>query len=205
MATAFILLLVTLLAHSDGIQPAPAGYDQEFDLLIRAYAGVWDNDLLQYDSGTAHWVTNAGTYRGVWFDTEDFFGYPFNWKIESSEFWFYHHVYYRWDTSQFYAELWNGESAPDEFVDRQTVTALHYAPCFADYYPHIILEGNCWLIVNTEMSENGCPSTLSDEQGNFTGEPHSFYSYDFILWEPWTTASVDLSPASWGCIKGLFR
>ncbi|MCK4807212.1 MAG: hypothetical protein KAT09_06180, partial [Candidatus Aegiribacteria sp.] len=193
-------------AQLNGIQPAPAGLGVQGDFLIRSYGNWFKNkDLLQYDDGTACWLTNAGTYRGTWFDVEDFLPGMNFWYADYSEFWFYHSAGYPWDTSQFYAELWNGEANPDEFINRQTITAFHFAPCFAYYYPHILLEADFWIIVNTELSESGCPSLLCDEYGNITGEPHSFFSYDFSLWEPWTTSSVDLSRASWGSIKGLFR
>lgn len=202
----FILLLIAAYAYSNDIQPAPAGLHEIGDFFIRADGLMsGSKNRLQYDSGTAAWFTNAGTYRGTWFDIQDFLPGTNFFEIECTEFWFYHSASYPWDTSQFYAELWNGEATPDEFIDRQTLTALHYAPCIAIYYPSIMVESDFWIIVNTDLSKSGCPSLLCDDDGNFTGESHSFFSYDFSLWEPWTTASVDLSRASWGSIKGLFR
>jgi len=39
-----------------------------------------EQNYLQYDDGTAQWLTWAGVYRGVWFNTEDFIG--FEWDPE---------------------------------------------------------------------------------------------------------------------------
>jgi hypothetical protein len=72
--------------------------------------------------------------------------------------------------------------------------------------------GDFWVLVNTEMSAGGWPSLLGDDSSQPVN--HSFYSDDFIVWEPWffgrnyfvaVLADVDaISCTSWGCLKTLF-
>jgi hypothetical protein len=88
--------------------------------------------------------------------------------------------------------------------------ATHYSAVTCTYSPHIYTEADFWGLVNTSMSSGGWPSTLCDIGPNFTGQPHSFYSEDFIIWEPWSPGAscsllLTLEPDSWGGIKGLFR
>src|SRR5512136_2944658 len=67
--------------------------------------------VMQYDDGTAC-LSIWGSYRGVWFNADDFF--PSGCSellVDHLEFWFYHHSSYPWDTASFYAELWNGDDA----------------------------------------------------------------------------------------------
>jgi len=50
----------------------------------------------------------------------------------NTEYWFYHHAERPWDTSDFYAELWNGaSSAPISQLNQTTVTAYHNSGVFA--------------------------------------------------------------------------
>ncbi len=148
-------------------------------------AGNGDGDWLQYDDGTYNWLTWGGTYRGVWFNIEDFIPGMGDGLLEQSELWFYHHSSYPWDTSDVYIELYNGDAmGPQTQLDQTMVTAIHGAPIYVDYDPMFAVEANFWCLANTEMSAGGWPAILGDNyQG---GESHSFFSDDFIVWEPWT-------------------
>ena len=160
---------------------------------------------LQYDDGSAYWLTWNGTYRGVWFNTADFAGYPVPFEAVNTEFWFYHHLTYPWDTASFYAELYNGDDVygPVTQLDQTSVTAAHYAAVYANYPTPINCESSFWVIENTEMSGGGWPSLLSDNTPN-TWADHSFYSDDFIVWEPWVPSTVGLARTTWGELKTLF-
>ncbi len=202
-----VVLAVASLAFAGGVR-----------LDSPVYCGGTD-DLLQYDDGSAHWLTWGGLYRGTWYDTEDFLPGSTGLDCEYTEYWFFHHSSYPWDTSSFYAELWNGgSSAPMTQLDQTMVTAAHYAPVQASYSPTIETEQDFWALINTEMSAGGWPAVLGDNTPNTTD--HSFYSDDFIVWEPWiisgatasdylVRASGDILTAleteSWGAIKGLYR
>jgi hypothetical protein len=173
--------------------------------------------VLQYDDGTAHWLSWGGLYRGVWFDVTDFFPGGTGFYASYLEFWFFHHTSYPWDTASFYAELWNGDAAgPSAQLNQTSMIATHYSPVHANFSPGIITEADFWGLVNTSMSSGGWPSILGDNSPNPTS--HSFYSDDFIIWEPWivvgATASdyfvrvaeaLAIESESWGTIKGLFR
>ena len=200
------LLLVGTLSASAG------NYRLERPLSI----GYSDDDILQYDDGSSYWLTWSGTYRGTWFVLEDF-PYPYPWHTTSSELWFYHHSSYPWDTSSFYCELWNGGYVgPGTQLDQESVTAIHYAPCYA-YHDCILCEDEFWVFANTEMSSGGWPSVLGDNTPGWTGTSHSYFSDDFVVWEPWLTQgpisndfiirsryNAGLEPATWGSIKTLF-
>ena len=175
------------------------------------------DDLLQYDDGSAYWLTWGGTYRGTWFDLEDFQPGAGGWNAEQSEYWFYHHTSYPWDTASFYAELWDGDvSMPATQLDQTSVTAIHYSPCYASYAPPLACEPQFWQLVTTEMSAGGWPALLGD---NTPGSAdHSFFSDDFIVWEPWVIQGptsndylcrndgyVGLDATTWGAIKGMYN
>lgn len=176
------------------------------------------DDMLQYDDGSAHWLTWEGHYRGVWFDTQDFVPGSMGIDLGTSEYWFYHHSSYPWDTSAFYTELWNGNSSgPVTFLDRTEATATHYSAVCVNYPTPIICDRNFWALMETEMSVGGWPSLLGDNTPNTVD--HSFFLNDEFVWEPWVmTGSVAsdyfirvkdapfmLGSESWGAIKGLYR
>ena len=174
-----------------------------------------DGDWLVYDNGTPNWLTWGGTYRGVWFNIEDFIPGQGNGLLEESEFWFYHSSSYPWDTSDVYLEIWNGDSmGPTAQLDQTMVTAIHYAPVYAAYSPQVAVEANFWALANTEMSAGGWPAILGDgDQGSIF---HSFYSDDFIVWEPWDIGgacnyfvsvnwnSDAFNSTTWGSLKTTF-
>ena len=190
-------------------------------LSLTAFAGqividlpVAENDAewLVYDDGTAAWLTWGGMYRGNWFNTEDFVPGCSACYVEKSEFWFYHHSSYPWDTSDVYLEIWNGDAlGPTLQLDQTMVTALHYTPVYVSYTTVLLSESNFWAIANTEMSAGGWPSILGDG----TAGVHSFFSDDFIVWEPWGDMGdyfvrVYGSPfgaldnSTWGLLKATF-
>ena len=164
---------------------------------------------LSYDDGSAYWISWTGEYRGVWFHVDDF-GYS-GWVATDSEFWFYHHSSYPWDTSSFYSLLYDGgSSGPGMMFDQTSVTALHYAPCLVDLSPAVYFNDDFWVLASTEMSSGGWPSILSDYATGATD--HSFTSDDFSVWEPsalgdYFIRSVwydGLDSRTWGAIKALF-
>ncbi|MBD3369981.1 hypothetical protein GF402_06435 [Candidatus Fermentibacteria bacterium] len=172
--------------------------------------------LLQYDDGTSWWLTWTGTYRGVWFNVEDF-GMFYPTSIYESEMWFYHYGYpYVWDASAFYCEIYSGDqSGPGTELDHTSATATHNAPVIIDHSPTVFVDSDFWVIENTEMSSGGWPSNLGDNTPNSTN--HSFYSEDFETWEPWVIQGPGandyfircfnfyaLDRATWGSIKTLF-
>lgn len=180
---------------------------------------IGDTDAtLMYDDGTGYWLSWEGLYRGVWFNLEDFGGRQDFW-LENLEFWFYHHSSYPWDTSAFYGELYDGSPAgPENLLNQTSVTALHLSPCFAEYpWPgNEQVFQHSWALVNTQMSSGGWPSLLGDGTPNTVS--HSFFSDDFIVWEPWVVTGPDandflirengtlsnLNEATWASIKTLF-
>ena len=124
------------------------------------------------------------SYRGVWFDVTDFDMDGYGFVAEYTEYWFYHHAWYCWDTASFYAELWNGDAnGPVEQLDQTSLVATHYAPVHANYSPTIETEADFWALINTSMSSGGWPPVSADSTPQTPS--HSFYSDDFILWEPW--------------------
>jgi len=168
-----------------------------------------DGDWFRYDDGTAKWLSWGGMYRGVWFNTEDFVPGMGEWEMFDSEFWFYHDASYPWDTSDVYIELWNGDATgPATQLDQTQITAVHYAPVYAVYSAPVWVEANFWALANTEMSTGGWPASLSDE----FPLGHSFYSDDFIIWEPWAGdyfVAVEpcvyaLTGTTWGTLKAVF-
>lgn len=177
-----------------------------------------DADWLKYDTGSPGWYTWGGTYRGVWFNTEDFTPGTIGASIDMNEVWFYHDATgHLWDTSDCYLEIWNGDMlAPTAQLDQMMVTAVHYTQQQFTYATPIVVEQNFWLIENVEMSAGGWPSVLGEPIGTVN---HSFYSDDNIVWTPWDVPDgigaylmgvhADLIPgaldnATWGSLKAAF-
>ncbi|MFO7949285.1 MAG: hypothetical protein R6U36_02845 [Candidatus Fermentibacteraceae bacterium] len=176
-----------------------------------------DDDLTYFD-GTSWWLTWGGLYRGTWFNTEDFYGAAESFVLEESEMWFYHHSSYPWDTSDVYFEVYNGDqSAPVDELDQTQTTATHYSPTTVTYDPTVGTEANFWVIANTELSSGGWPAILGDNTPSDVS--HSFFSDDFIVWEPWIIQGPNsndyeiyatgvpeeaFDSATWGSIKTLY-
>ncbi|MBN1433540.1 hypothetical protein JW921_02200 [Candidatus Fermentibacterales bacterium] len=163
--------------------------------------------LLQYDDGEGWWLTWGGAYRGVWFRVEDFTTAPVD--IIGLELWFYHHPGYPWDTPFFFAEIWTGDdqSGPVTQLYSETAPATHDSAVRLEVDPPIGSGPDFWVLVNTEMSSGGWPSSLGDNGPNFTGHCHSF-----VAGNPWSQgdlmirADVDplgLAETTWGRIKSL--
>jgi hypothetical protein len=174
------------------------------------------DDVLQYDDGTANWLTWGGLYRGVWFDLGDFAPSAPGCQANSMEYWFFHHASYPWDTASFYSELYTGDvSAPATQLDQTSVTAVHYQPVTATYASPFDVGTEFWGLVNSEMSAGGWPAILGDNTPQTVD--HSFFSDDFIVWEPWVIqgptsndyfvradVTIGLESSTWGAIKGLY-
>ncbi len=98
-------------------------------------------------------------------------------------------------------------------LDQTMITALHYAPVYATYAtPLATATAEFWVFANTEMSSGGWPSSLGDS----SPADHSFFSDDFIIWEPWgwgdffVAVEADINESSaldrttWGSLKATF-
>lgn len=204
------LAIIAFTAFAGSSIPVPEGYIPG--------GGSTDAEYLQYDDGSAFWLTWAGMYRGVWFNTDDFVPDKDGFALDFSEYWMYHSTNTDpWDVSDFYAEIWNGDyMSPLVQLDTQMITAIHYAPVFAYYPTPLEAESNFWALENTEMSAGGWPSVLADN--TVPAAEHSYFSDDFYVWEPWTssTGSGDflirvegeflsaLDNDTWGGIKAIF-
>ncbi len=175
---------------------------------------------LQYDDGSPCWLTWEGTFRGVWFNTDDFLPLLCIDYIEFTEFWMYHDSSYPWDISEFYAEVWscNDGGWPIEQLAQLQVTAVHYAPVFAYHNKHIGHRHEFWVINNSSLSVGGWPSLLGEGSPPLIAD-HSFYSDDFSIWTPWSDGTTTgdyliraevsyLYPAlqrvTWGSLKVVF-
>lgn len=172
---------------------------------------------LQYDNGTPNWVYWSGTYRGVWFNTEDFYPWPCFISVESIELWFYHHSSYPWDTSTTEIQLWTGnQSSPVSIIDAVEATAIHYAPIYVSMSPTPYVPSNFWTIQSTvPYSTGGWPSPLLDA-GEATGPVHSFYFDTDMMPIPMTlggkytnyffriSTSTSLERLTWGSLKTVF-
>jgi len=173
--------------------------------------GSSNQDYLQYDDGTAYWLTWDGQWRGVWFNTDDFIPGMSGFLLEYTEYWMYHHSSYPWDISVFYAEVWSGDhTGPVELLDLNLATAIHYSAAIV-YHPLMDTETDFWVIENTIMSSGGWPSILAD--GSPPSVDHSFYSDDFLVWEPRIMDYLirssgefqsSLENSTWGGIKAVF-
>lgn len=183
--------------------------------------GTGSDDLLQYDDGTAQWLWSGISYFGTWFDITDFLPGAAAFDCDFTEWWFYHHENHPWDTDQISVELWTGDVVmPVTQLAQNDITALHYAPVVVNYSTPVSTGADFWMIANTTVfSALGIPSQLYDDATNFTGIAHSFYSQDWILWDPLISSTtgneinalsradgtLPLESDSWGSIKGLFR
>ncbi|MCK4806404.1 MAG: hypothetical protein KAT09_02095 [Candidatus Aegiribacteria sp.] len=178
--------------------------------------------VLQYDDGTAAWIWSGLLHIGPWFDVTDFDAAAVGFDCNYTEWWFYHHATYPWDTDLISGELWTGDAVtwPVTNLTADTFTALHYAPAYVLYSPAVSTGTDFWMIANTTIhSTLGRPSALYDGTTNFTGVPHTFYSQDWVLWNTVNSGGIDidvffrveglistaLERSSWAAIKGLFR
>lgn len=201
-----LLLVLCSLAYS---------IESDGDFLLRAEVQQSASptpppEMLVYDDGTPFWFSWAGTYRGVWFSLYDFYPNPINYQIQGAEMWFYHHSEFPWDTSMFFCEAWLGDRCcPIELVASEACIAQQYSAvsCQFDWQP--IYPNEFWIILNMEESIGGWPSTLCDNTGSSDDDIHSYYSNDFIVWEPWIIQECHCFPLSmeshsWGNLKTLF-
>lgn len=168
-------------------------------------------DILQYDDGTPGSTAWAGSYRGTWFDTEDFVAYSYGFELTQAEYWFYQSPNSDpWDTAQFYSEIWNGgPQGPVMLLAVGLITAVHYSPVYHSFSTGLQVQDNFWAITNTAMSAGGWPSNLAD--GAPLNPPHSFvkvgmnfepYDGDFFIRAHGLFLS--LGGTTWGAVKALF-
>jgi hypothetical protein len=197
-AAMFVVFAVSFAAAAGQIAVDPCSVQEK------------DPEWLVYDDGTAAWMGWGGMLRGVWFNVEDFNPSGAGAIVSQTEFWFYHHSSFPWDTSDFYAEVWNGDSTgPIDRLDQTQATAVPFAPVIVTYDPAIVCEAEFWVLVSTELSSGGWPSSLSDG----TPGTHSFYS-DGSSWVPWEMGdyfiracaeiTLALDNTTWGELKTVF-
>jgi hypothetical protein len=196
---------ITLICTVALAVAASAGTVNDGDSLDRGRA------LLQYDDGDPSWLTWGGTYRGVWFDLEDFSPGASGFLLEVTEYWMYHHPTYPWDTSVFLADVWSGGSGgPAVLLDQNLATAVHYAPTYV-YHAGVDTPPDFWVLENVSMSWGGWPSLSGDASPPLID--HSFVSDDMQAWEPamsdWLIRGsgefeTALDALTWGAIKALF-
>jgi hypothetical protein len=188
---------------------APAG-----DLPFGPLPALGTDDVLQYDDGTAQWLSYDRQFSGVWFDLEDFQTGATGCLIQSTEYWFFHHVgsyYLYWDTSIFSAQVWAGGAAgPDCMIDCTSATAVNFAPVYVDYLPVLQVPEDFWVITRHSFW-NGSPTPVMDMEA--APVPHSFWrNPDMTYWEPLIGDllyrvhgnPVGLQSVTWGAVKGMF-
>lgn len=187
-------------------------FASSFRLDEPVYCQTGTREVLQYDDGSAFWLTWGGAYRGVWFNVNDFSpGIGFD--CEQLEFWFYHHSSYPWTSSSFEGILANGSyTAPVTELANESITANHYAPCYA-VYGSVVAEAEFWGVDHCLVA-GGWPSVLSDD--GISGTDHSFYSDafgsgytpygqgDYLVRAHGTILTTGLDYTSWGSIKSLY-
>ncbi len=198
--------MIPLLALSaaGGLQAAPVGP-------LPAPAAY---DVLQYDDGTAAWLSYDKAFYGTWFDLEDFCAGSQGCLVTTTEYWFFHHVgsyHLMWDTDLFGVRLMSGGAAgPAQTVDATTGVAVHYSAVYVEHFPPVQIGGDFWVV--TRHSEwNGSPHPVMDIEA--LPVPHSFWSPDGQEWEATLgdqlrrvhcTILSALEERTWGSIKGLF-
>ncbi|NLP04547.1 hypothetical protein GX411_01155 [Candidatus Fermentibacteria bacterium] len=187
--------------------------ESEFQLEAPVQCGGTDA-ILQYDDGTAQWLSYDRQFSATWFHLEDFQAGATGCQIQATEYWFYHHVgsyHLYWDTSIFAAQVWSGgPSGPDEMIDCSSATAVNFAPVFVDYIPPLQVPADFWLITRHSLW-NGSPTPVMDIEA--APGPHSFWrNPDMTEWEPLIGDLLyrvhgnllGLEEDTWGAIKVLF-
>lgn len=212
MNKVIVLLAVSSAAFSEAA--VPAGLQGSIRLEVPAVCDPRTDAVFQYDDGSAYWLTWGGLYRGVWFDLEDFVPGAAGGELSALEFWFYHHSSYPWDATCFYAEVYSGDqSGPATLLASVSVPVSHMGPDYVCFDPPLVVPSDFWVVMNTEMSLGGWPSILGDPSAS--AAPHSFFSDDFLAWEPWGIgdyfirshgeALLGLESTTWGAVKRLFQ
>ncbi len=208
-----MIIVLAVSSAAVGVAAAPAGLPVSIRLDVPVVCDPQTDAVFQYDDGSASWLTWGGLYRGVWFDLEDFVPGAAGGEISALEFWFFHHSSCPWDTACFYAEVYGGDqSGPATLLAQVSATASHMGPDYVYFDPPLQVPSDFWVVVNTEMSSGGWPCILGDPSA--TAGPHSFFSDDFVVWEPWGIgdyfirahgeALLDLESTTWGAVKSLF-
>lgn len=181
-------------------------------ILIAVWAVVCfaEDAGLAYHDGTPAWLSWGGTYRGTWFDIEDFIPGSSGFTVEWVDIWFFESPFFPWDSDQATVELWNGnQSGPVEFLASQPLTAQPEGTTRVYFDPPVETGPDFWSIINTEQSSGGYPSLLSD------GSPgeHSYFSDDYLIWEQYNQGEYFISVGnsceslcrlSWGSLKTVF-
>lgn len=173
-------------------------------------SGPASRDLLQYDDGTAFWLTWGGLYRGVWFSAGDFCPGASGFSIGSIEFWFYNTP----DPVPFVARLVEGYF-DGAVLDEETLMSSQGTWTFD---PPIQV-GPMWSVTIDAAGSGDQLSLLGDNTPNSEFGSHSFFSDDYAIWEPWILQGPEandyfirvygdpvlgLEESTWGGLKPLF-
>lgn len=161
------------------------------------------DDVLQYDDGYVSFLTWAGNYRGVWFDLDDFYPGASGFSIDTLEVWVY--------SGSYVAAIYTGgPEGPGSCLYESELTSGSVVPVD----PPVEVEGSDFWVIMTPESPGGTPLL-----GDATPQPvasHSFFSDDFVVWEPWMMGGPnasdyfirthgspleELAPSTWGAIK----
>jgi hypothetical protein len=147
----------------------------------------------------------------VWFHLDDFDPDATGYSISGIEFWFGNPSEPVPVMVALYDGLFGGDLLAQESMMSSQATWEFDPPIEA---------GMDWsVVVDTELSPGGWPAILGDGTPNTQYGSHSFYSDDFVVWEPWIIQGPDandylirtfgepllgLDGRTWGDIKVLF-
>jgi len=156
-----------------------------------AFAGT----ELSYHGSSPEWMFNGGSSRGTWFHLEDFMPGAEEFTIEWAEVWLFSY------SAPVLVEIWNGNSSgQSELLAQGELTGSEV------WFSSPVVTGpDFWCVVNYYEPV----SILAD------GEPdgHSFYSDDFLVWEPFDLGEFfisvgneneSLNKGSWAMIKSCY-
>lgn len=165
-------------------------------LLSAICAFAFAGPELSYHGSSPEWLFSGGSSKGTFFHLEDFIPGASEFTIEWAEVWLYSL------TAPAYVEIWNGAgSGPSELLAREELTESRVW-----FNPPVVTGADFWCVVNSTEPQ----SILAD------GEPdgHSFFSEDFLVWEPFDLGEFfisvgndneSLGRVSWGMIKNCFQ
>ncbi len=146
-----------------------------------AIAAVESGDRLQYDDGEPEWLALEGTWRGTWFRATDFCPEAQGFLLGGAEILLYTDP---GDIDLFTLSVHSGGPAGpgDLMYDTTIVAQLMQEPVIV--FPESLqTDTDFWLVLHSQSTEGATVPLLGDGTPNSTS--HSFYSMDFIQWEPW--------------------
>lgn len=177
--------------------------------------GLGTDDFLQYDDGTAEWLSFEGDYRGTWFHLDDFYADESisRFVLNYAEIWFFHVYALPWDTSDFIAEITDGPpQTPGDVFAHQNSTALHMSPTMV--YPFApCTTSTDFTVTELVLSSSGAPSVASDVSPSTVDRSFSvetpgvidIWQFDFLIRvNGYPAPPVELTRTSWASVKAIF-